>query len=410
MSKIHRLIAILVTVMVILGAWCACAQDWPQWRGANRDGHVTGFAAPEQWPAALTQAWSVMVGEGDATPALVGDRLYVFTRQGDEEVTRCLSAADGSELWREAYVAAPVTGPSARHPGTRSSPAVAEGKVVTLGAAGVLSCLDAETGALVWRKDPFPNAVPSFFTACSPIIVNGMAIAHLGAEDNGAIIAYDLATGEDTWRWDGMGPQYSSPVLMTAHETPQLVTLTANSVVGLDVATGALLWQLPFVPQGRAYNSATPVVNGEMVIVTGSGRGTRALRVVAQEGGFGVEEVWSNPDISCQFSTPVLHEGLLFGLSDRGTLFCLRAETGETAWVGADQLDRGSFGPVVDVGSALLVLPSSGDLIVFAPSAEAYTELARIKASDTPVYAHPVIAGNRVFVKGQDTLTLWVMQ
>ena len=86
------------------------------------------------------------MGSGDATPALVGDKLYVFARPGDDEVTLCLNAGDGKELWRDKYAAQAVTGAAARHPGPRSSPAVAEGKVVTLGVGGVLSCLDAATG------------------------------------------------------------------------------------------------------------------------------------------------------------------------------------------------------------------------------------------------------------------------
>lgn len=134
------------------------------------------------------------MGAGDATPALVAEKLYVFVRQGDDEVTLCLNAADGSQLWQDKYTAQEVTGAARRHPGPRSSPAVAEGKVVTLGVGGVLSCLNANDGKLVWRKDPFPKVVPTFFTASSPIIVDGMAIAQLGGRGNGAIIAYDLAT------------------------------------------------------------------------------------------------------------------------------------------------------------------------------------------------------------------------
>ena len=157
----------VVAALVLIGATCAFAQDWPQWRGANRDGEVAGFTAPETWPKELTQKWKVTVGAGDATPALVGDKLYVFTRQGDDEVTLCLDADTGNELWRNTYAAQAVTGAAARHPGPRGSPAVGDGKVVTLGVGGVLSCLDAVNGKVVWRKDPFPKVVPKFFTSIS---------------------------------------------------------------------------------------------------------------------------------------------------------------------------------------------------------------------------------------------------
>ena len=131
--------AAMAGCVILLGAASAFAKDWPQWRGPNRDGKVKGFTAPQKWPTELTQKWKVTVGSGDATPALVGDKLYVFTRQGADEVTLCLNAANGKELWKDKYAAQAVTGAASRHPGPRSSPAVANGKVVTLGVGGVLS-------------------------------------------------------------------------------------------------------------------------------------------------------------------------------------------------------------------------------------------------------------------------------
>jgi len=385
------------------------AADWPQWRGANRDGKVTGFTVPQAWPKTLTKKWTVPVGAGDATPALVGDKLYVFARQGQDEVTLCLNAEDGKELWRDQYAADAPTGAAARHAGPRSSPAVADGKVVTLGVNGVLSCLDAASGKLLWRKDPFPKTVPQFFTAMSPLIVDGMAIAHLGGKGKGAILAYDLATGNEKWRWDAEGPEYASPALMTVEGVKQLVTLTEKSIVGVAVADGKLLWQLPFVPQMRAYNAATPIVDGQTVVCTGAGRGTKAIKIEKQGDAFVAKELWNNPDVAVQFNTPVLENGLLFGLSSRGNLFCLNAQDGKAAWTDAAQHGRG-FAAIVDAGPVILALPSTSELIAFKPSAAAYEEVARIKVSDTPTYAHPILAGNRVFVKDQDALTLLTLE
>jgi outer membrane protein assembly factor BamB len=394
---------------VLVLATCAFAQDWSQWRGPNRDGKVTGFTAPEKWPTALAQKWKVTVGTGDATPALVGDKLYVFARQGDDEVTLCLSAADGKEVWKDKYAAQAVSGPAARHPGPRSSPAVADGKVVTLGAAGVVSCLDAATGKVVWRKDEFPKVVPRFFTGMSPIVVDGMAIAHLGGQGNGGVIAFDLATGDVKWKWAGEAPMYSSPVLMTVEGSKQIVTLTEKSVVGVGLADGKLLWQVPFVPQGMAYNAATPIIDGQTVTFTGSGRGTKAVKIEKQGDGFAVKDLWSNPQVATQFNTPVLKDGLLFGLSDKGNLFCLNAKTGETAWT--DSTKRGGpFAAILDAGSCLLALPSNSELIAFKPGDKEYTELAKIKVAETPTYAHPVVAGNRVLVRDQDSVTLWTIE
>jgi outer membrane protein assembly factor BamB len=409
MKKTNLSKVAIVACVILIGAGYVLAQDWPQWRGPNRDGKVSGFAAPEKWPNELTQKWRTTVGAGDATPALVGDKLYVFTRQGDDEVILCLNAGDGKELWKEQYAAQAVTGAPARHPGPRSSPAVAEGKVVTLGVGGVLSCLDAATGKVVWRKDPFPKVVPQFFTAMSPIIVDGMAIAQLGGKGNGAAIAYDLASGDEKWRWAEEGPEYASPILLTVQGTKQIVTLTEKSIVGVGVADGKVLWRLPFVPQRMAYNAATPIVDGQTVIYTGKGRGTKAVKIEKQADGFAAKELWSNPDLAPQFNTPVLKDGLLFGLSDRGNLFCINAQTGQTAWTDTTQRDRSGFAAIVNAGSCLLALPSNAELIVFKPSDKEYAEQARIKVSDTAIYAHPVIAGNRVFIKDQETVTMFTI-
>lgn len=399
----------MVGCVILLITTGVFAQDWPQWRGTNRDGKLSGFTAPRQWPEQLTQKWKVTVGLGDATPALVGNRLYVFTRQGEDEVTLCLNARSGKELWRNTYPAQAVTGAASRHPGPRSSPAVADGKVVTMGVGGVLSCLDAATGNLIWRKDPFPKVVPRFFTSVSPIVVDGVAVAHLGGAGNGAIIAYDLATGNEKWRWDGEGPDYGSPVLLTVAGTKQIVTPTEKSIVGIGFADGKLLWQLPFVPPGRAYNAATPIVDGQTVIITGAGRGTKAVKVEKQGSGFVTKELWSVPKLAPQFSTPVLKNDLLFGLSDRNKLYCINARSGQTAWTDATARGSRGFGAIVDAGSCLVVLANDSELIVFKPDGGAYSEIARYKVAETPTYAHPVISGNRVFIKDQDSLTLWAI-
>src|SRR5688500_3278851 len=127
-----------------LGGLTAFAGDWPQWRGPNRDGKVADFTPPQAWPKELARKWKVTVGSGVGTPALVGDKVYVFSRQGNEEIAQCLDAASGKPVWQDKYAATVSVGGSARDfPGPRSSPAVAEGKVVTLDEGATVSCLNA---------------------------------------------------------------------------------------------------------------------------------------------------------------------------------------------------------------------------------------------------------------------------
>lgn len=395
--------------VVVIIACGARAQDWPQWRGPNRDGKVSGFSAPKTWPKELTRKWKVEVGAGDATPALVSDKLFVFARQEAEEITRCLDARTGKVLWQDKYAAPAVSGPDVGHGGPRSSPSVANERVVTLGVGGTVSCLDTASGKMLWRKDDFPGAWPQFHTAMSPLIVDGLAIVHLGKENKGTLVAYDLVAGEPKWKWAGEGPAYASPVPLSAGSSKMIITQTARSMVGIDAADGKLLWQTPFEAKGMAYNAATPIVDGQTVIYCGQGRGTKAVKIEKQGDHFAARALWANPDNSVAFNSPVLKNGLIFGLSQRGKFFCINALTGQTAWVEPTG-GRGDFGSIVDVGSVLLGLTATSQLTVFRPNDKAYEELAKFKVADTQTYAHPVVAGNRLFVKDQDSVTLWTIE
>ena len=407
MKRGRLFFSLILSVLVFNSVDSLFGQDWSQWRGANRDGVVNGFTPPEDWSKAFTQKWKVEVGFGDASPVFANNRLYVFTRQAEDEVILCLEKESGRVIWREAYQAQEVTGAASRHPGPRSTPVVAEGKIVTLGVGGILTCLDAATGKLLWRKDPFPGIVPMFFTAMSPMVVDSICIAHLGGEGKGAIIAYDLNTGKPIWRWTEEGPDYASPVLLTVAGTKQIVTLTEKSIVGVNLSDGTGLWKLPFPKQRRAYNAATPIVDKQTVIFTGADRGTRAVKIEQKGDGFTAVEQWASKGPAVQFNTPVLKDDLLFGYSNMGNLYCLNAQNGETAWVDTVKNDRGGFAALLDVGKVMLALPSSSELIVFKPVGEKYIELARVKVAETPTYAHPLIVGNKMYIKGEQNLTLW---
>jgi len=404
MRTVPQTITVIAGLLALTAA-CACAQDWPQWRGPNRDAKASGFTTPKTWPKELTRKWQVTVGLGDASPAVVGDKLYVFVRQDGDEVLRCLNSADGKELWKEKYEATQVSGPASGHSGPRSSPTVADGKVVTLGVGGVVSCVDAARGKLLWRKDDFSGAWPRFYTASSPLVVAGLCIVQLGSESKGGIVAYDLATGDQKWKWTEDGTAYASPMVLKLDGTRMVVTLTAKKIVGVAVADGKLLWEVLFPSQGRAYNADTPIVDGQTVIYAGAGRGTKAVKIEKTADGFAAKDLWSNPDNGVQFNAPVLKGGQIHGISQNGVLFCLDAKDGKTLWT--TELGGRGFGSIVDVGSALLALTPKGELTVFEPSDKAYKQLASYKVAETETYAYPVVTGKGIFVKDKDSLSLW---
>jgi PQQ-like domain len=240
----------------------AYSQDWPQWRGPNRDGKAVGFQVPGTWPKQLALKWKVPVGDGVATPALVGDKLFVLARQGGNEIIQCLDAGTGKEVWQDKYEASAVTGPASGFSGPRSSPTVSDGKVATLGVQGTLSCLDAATGKLAWRNQNFLGSVPKFNTASSPIITDGLCIAQLGGERNGVLIAFDLATGKEKWKSKSDSPAYGSPVLMNIGGTEVIVAATEKTIIAVALVDGKNLWQIPYT-QGR-YNAVTPAKKSSM--------------------------------------------------------------------------------------------------------------------------------------------------
>jgi outer membrane protein assembly factor BamB len=433
----------------------AAAQDWPQWLGPHRDGRVTGFVAPATWPKSLKQHWKISVGDGVATPDLVGDKLYVFTRQGGEEVIRCLDAGTGKEIWQDKYEVEGPTPPAQSFAGPRATPTVAEGKVVTFGVRGHLNCYDAASGKSLWRKHDFPGAYPMFFTSASPLIVDGLCIAQVGKRDNGGIVAYDLAKGNEKWKWTDDGPAYSSPIITTIGGKKYVIAMTETEMVALDVTNGKLAWESPWVAQRGpgGYNAATPVIEGQTLVYGGGVRGTRGVKLEKQGDAVTGKEIWSTTDKAVQFNTPVVKDHHLFGITQNNELFCANLSDGKVTWTqpvggatpaggpggkaggpppnkggddakgkgGEGQKGKGGmgkggrgrpsgYGSVVDAGSVLIALSPTSELIVFQPDSSAFKEIARYKVADSPTYAYPVIAGKRIFIKDADHLTLWTIE
>jgi outer membrane protein assembly factor BamB len=440
MKNTIRTLAVVSSCALLLSAPFALAQNWPQWLGENRDGKAA-FTPPRTWPKELAQKWKVTVGDGVATPALVGDKLYVFTRENNGELLRCLDAASGKELWQsEKYDVLPATGGPARFTGPRCSPTVADGKVVTLGLRGMLTCYDAATGKQLWRKEDFKNSQLRFFTGSSPVVAEGLCIAQLGNEQNGGVVAYDLSTGKEEWRWTGDGPGYASPVLQMVAGTKMIIADTNKKIVGLGVKDGKLLWEMPYAAQGMGNNASTPIVDGSNLYYAGSGRGVTAAKIEREGDSYAAKELWKNMDNSVQFNTPVLVGGALYGLAANNNLFCVNAKDGKTAWTSpfapsgasADSANdspgeargpgpgggrrggggggRGGFGQIVAAGSVLLALTPASELIAFQPSDKSYIELARLKVSSTPTYACPVVSGNRIFIKDQNDVMLYTVE
>ena len=388
----------------MISAVNAFSQDWSQFRGPGRDSKVTGFKAPAKWPAELTLKWKITVGTGDATPVLAGKNIFLHTRQGAEETVLCLDAATGKQIWRYSYAAPAVTGPASSHPGPRSTPVIGEGKIVTFGVSGITSCLDLTSGKLLWKKDE-NQGVPQFSTGMSPIIYKGSVILQTGGKDNGQVVAYDLNTGAEKWKYTSEGPAYASPSMMTIDKILQVVLFTEKSLISLDPSNGKFLWKIETPPMQRFYVSVSPYIDGNKIYYTGLGAGSKAVEISRQGDTYVSKELWSNPEVGAKWTTPILKDGYLYGFTDQRRIYCINAANGQTAWI--DNATNSDFSTILDCGSVIIGFPSTGYLIVFKPDPKAYSEIVKYKVAETAVYAFPVITGNNIYVKDAESLMLY---
>ena len=395
---------------LLLATSSALAQDWPQWRGPARDGRVPGTLALS-WPKALKPGWKVPVGIGYASPVVAGQRVFTFARNGENEVAASLDLATGKPIWTQSYPAPYNMNPAARShgKGPKSTPVVQDGRLFTLGISGILSAFDAQTGRPIWRKDfteQFRSGAPVFGAAMSPAVADGLLLAHVGGDGDGALTAFDAATGTVRWAWKGDGPAYASPVVADIGGVRQVVTQTQKQLVGLSLAKGDLLWSLPFTTPYEQ-NSVTPVVSGDIVIYSGLDQGLSALRVVRKGNGWATEPAWKTSDVSLYMSSPVLDGGRLYGFSHRnkGQYFAVDAATGKALWLGEGR--QGDNAAVLVGRDVLLILTTQGELVVAKKDAPAFAPIATYTVADSATWAHPALAGATLLVKDAETLAQW---
>ena len=400
-----------LTWLIVLGSVIVQAQSpssWPQWRGPARDGVASAFTVPAAWPAQLTRRWTATVGVGHASPVVAGNRVVVHTRQANREVVAAYDLDSGKQLWQDGVDAPYTMNPAAtgHGPGPKSTPAIADGRVFTLGISGIFSAHDLTTGKLLWRKNA-PAAPPEFGTATSPMVDGTSVIAFLGGQNAGALTAMEVTKGTTKWQWTGDGPAYSSPILATFAGTRQLIVQSQNKLVGIAATDGRLLWETP-IKTPYEQNSVTPLVVGDLLLYAGLENPTIALRVQAGAGkGWTVTPAWRNDQVSMYMSSPAVSGTAVYGLSNknRGQFFAIDSATGKTLWTtkGRDAENAS----IVRAGEYLLLATTNSELIVARANPARYDEVKRYTVADSAMWAHPAFAGRTIIVKDVDKLTAW---
>jgi outer membrane protein assembly factor BamB len=401
-----------LTLTLWLAALSAQGREWNQWRGAARDGRVATFAPPASWPDRPKQAWKVAgAGSGHSSPVVAGDRVFLFSRIGEQEAMTAYDAATGKPVWRETYDAPYQmnSAATAHGKGPKSTPAVDRGQVFSLGISGILSAFDAATGKVLWRHDfkkEFRNTSPDFGAAMSPLVDGDSVIAHVGGAGNGAIVAFARASGAQRWTWKGDGPAYASPIIATVGGARHLVTQTQSSVVGLSPADGRELWRIPFTTD-YDQNAVTPFASNGMLIYGGLSKPTTAVRIVQQGNAWKPEQVWQNADVPMYMSSPVAAGAVVYGMThrNRGQIFALDAKSGKTLWTGPPRL--GENAALAVAGDVVIATTTEGKLVVFRQGTKTFEAVREYSLADSPVWAHPAFHRRGILIKDAETLSLW---
>jgi len=236
-----------------------------------------------------------------------------------------------------------------------------------------------------------------------------MLIAHVGGPGKGALTAFRADTGEVRWSWDGDGPGYASPIIVSIGGTRQVVTQSEEHLVGIALDTGKHLWNVPF-ETAHVQNIVTPVPYEGTLIFSGLDKGIFALRISNQGGTWTTEKIWENNELSMYMSSPVLVNDMMFGLSHRrrGQFFCLDPRSGNSHWVSEGR--QGENAATLSTEKWLFLLTTNGELIIAGADQESFDVARRYKVADSAIWAHPVILDGGFLIKDESSLAFWTFE
>jgi outer membrane protein assembly factor BamB len=394
--------------------------------GAGRDGIVSNSKLDPEWSShPPKQLWHQLVGGGYAGFALRdGWAVTIEQRRDDEAVVR-YDAATGRETWAHKYRAhfqEPLGGP-----GPRATPIIvdlagnpkndkADKKVYALGATGILKCLDLDSGNEVWSADILKdNTNIVWGMAASPLVVANADAEHShwvivapGAQSSTAkgraVIIYDAKSGKEIRAFGDHRGGYSSPVIKKLAGIDQLLVFDGDGLTSYDPYAGTELWHHPWVTLPPQFiNVAQPIVlDGDRVFLSsGYSVGCAMLQVKKDAA---PEVLWHNAFMRCKFTSPVHHDGYLYGLDD-GILTCLDAKTGERKWKGG----RYGHGQLLLADKHLLILSETGDLVLVESTPEKHNQMAKLGALTGKTWNPPALSACQVFIRNHNEMAAYAL-
>jgi outer membrane protein assembly factor BamB len=369
--------------------------EWPGFRGADRDDVVHGVSIATDWSQSPpVELWRQPVGPGWSSFAVNGDLIYTQEQRGGDEVVSCYRMSTGKPVWR--HRDATRFWESNGGAGPRGTPAVVDGRVYALGATGILNSLDAVTGAVIWSRNAASDVkvkIPFWGVSSSPLVVDDAVVVAAG----GRLAAYDIVTGSPRWSGPGGGGSYSSPHLATIGGVPQVVFLGGPGAIGVDPATGKVLWEHKW--EGGAIVQPAMTADGDLLINAISmsgGEGMRRLAVTRSGGTWTAQEKWTSRGLKPYFNDFVVHKGYAYGF-DGSILSCIDLADGSRKWKGG----RYGAGQLVLLADQdlMLVISEDGELALVSATPDGFKELGRAPALEGKTWNHLVMVRDTVLVR-----------
>ena len=414
-------------VFVVITVGTVIADDWPQWRGPDRDGvwKETGIVSRFDKPR-LAVRWRVPVSSGYSSPTVADNRVYLtdrLTKPLQKERINCFDAMTGRDIWSYEYEC--KYGKVGYPAGPRAAVSIDSSRAYALGAVGHLHCLDAATGKVLWKKDPYTDyrvKVPIWGIASAPLIEGDLLIVQIGGRDGACIVALDKVTGREKWRALDDGASYSAPVIIEQADKRVLVCWTGQHVAGLDPASGKIYWKHPFKPSRMVLNIATPVFHNDYLFMTAFYDGSLLLKVNQDE--LSVEKVWrrkgtnerETDSLHCCISTPVLQGDYIYGVDSYGQLRCLELKTGDRVWEDLTAVPGARWSNIHMVKNAdkIWMFNERGELLISRLTPVGFEEISRAKLIEPTTgqlgrrggvcWSHPAYAYKHIYIRNDEEL------
>ncbi|MBW8038892.1 MAG: PQQ-like beta-propeller repeat protein [Planctomycetes bacterium] len=396
-------LAIILSLFVVNSA---TAEDWPQFHGPRRDNRSAETGLLKQWPTGGPElVWKAGgIGQGFATVAIIDGMIYT-TGNIDKDTVITAMDMSGREIWKR------KNGPAytRSHPGSRSTPTIADGKLYNMNGDGDLICMHARTGATIWTVnmlDKFQGRMIQWGISESPLIDGDNVICCPGGQEV-SMAALDRDTGETRWTCRGAGdkPGYTSAMIVDYQGLRQIVTLMYDSAIGVAAETGKLLWQYPHKVR-FGVNCDMPIYHDGHVFLFGTwGRGATKLKLNVEGDDCSVEEVWRTAELDNEHGGVMIVDGYLYGQADgdhkRRHMACLELKTGKTMWT-ARELSGERSASLTFAEGMLYLVSDRGEIGLVRPNPNKFEIVSQFelpKKDQGVFYAHPVVYGKRLYIR-----------